>query len=681
VAINIPIVSQYNAKGVNDANKSLGGFDKSVKNLGKTLAGVFAAQKVAAFFVSSVKGAMEDQKAQVQLEKSIRNTTNATSQQINGLRNFISTTQFSTGVLDDQLRPALNRLVLSTGDVEKSQKLLTLALDISAGTGKDLESVTTALSKAAGGQFTALQRLGVGLDKSVIATKDLDQITGALSAKFSGQAAAAAQTFAGQMQILNAYAQEAKETIGYGFIQALELFSGQGGGAQAFGKALLQISDYLANVIVGIAATIREVQDFTQSLETNYPGLYRWVEALGNVATLIFKLGTLPLQFFNDAGEKTRALAETNKAAGDRYQLMAEKLYGFKSAIEGANPVIEKTTKAVKGLSDAQKAVINANIKLQDSIVNNLQTSLSSAENSLSAVTNKFEDLNNTISTSVTDVIDFGKAIETENFIEAITKQAQDATSFADKVKQLIVLGLSERGIRELLDAGFEAGSLIADQLIAGGTTVVQQINTLLDSVNLVAETVGRLGAQTFYQQGVDQGNALVDGIKYALASAQAELDKLRASLTGGGTSGAGGTAGTDTAGVNTSKTITVKPGDTLSKIAAANKVSLQTILDANAKFKNDPKYNGGSTIFSGTTVKIPRLAKGGIVTGPTNALIGEAGPEAVIPLSGRNGGLGQTFNIVVNAGVGTNGAQVGAQIVEAIKKYERTSGQVFARA
>ena len=683
MAINIPIVSQYNAKGVNDANRSLGGFDKSVKALGKTLAGVFAAQKVAAFFVSSVKGAMEDQKAQVQLEKSIRNTTNATSQQINGLRSFISTTQFSTGVLDDQLRPALNSLVLATGDVEQSQKLLTLALDISAGTGRDLESVSISLAKAAGGQFTALQRLGVGLDKSILATKDLDLITGALSAKFSGQASAAAQTFAGQMQILNAYAQEAKETIGYGFIQALELFSGQGGGAQAFGKALLQISDYLANVIVGIAATIREVQDFTQSLETNYPGLYRWVEALGNVATLIFKLGTLPLQFFNDAGEKTRDLAETNKAAGDRYQLMAEKLYGFKSAIEGANPVIEKTTKAVKGLSDAQKAVINTNIKLQDSIVNNLQTSLSSAENSLSAVTTKFEDLNNTISSSVTDVIDFGKAIETENFIEAITKQAQDATSFADKVKQLIVMGLSERGIRELLDAGFDAGSLIADQLIAGGTTVVQQINTLLDSVNLVAETVGRLGAQTFYQQGIDQGNALVDGIKYALAGAQAELDKLRESLTGGtsGTGGTGGTGGTDTSAVNTSKTITVKPGDTLSKIAAANQVSLQAILDANAKFKNDPKYNGGSTIFSGTTVKIPRLAKGGIVLGPTNALIGEAGPEAVVPLSGRNGGVGQTFNITVNAGVGTNGAQVGQQIVEAIKKYERTSGQVFARA
>jgi len=647
VAINIPIVSQYNPKGVNDASKSLGGFDKTVKTLGKSIAGVFAAQKVVSFFASSVKGAIEDQKAQIQLEKSIRNTTNATSQQINGLRDFISTTQFSTGVLDDQLRPALNRLVLSTGDVEQSQKLLTLALDVSAGTGKDLESVTTALAKAAGGQYTALQRLGVGLNKSILESKDLDKITGALSNKFSGQAAAAAATFGGQIQILNAYFQDAKETIGFAFIQALELFSGQGGAAQKFGKALLDIADYLANVIVGIGATIRQVQDFGRNLEANYPGLYRWVEALGNVAVLIFKLGTLPLNFFNEAGQKARDLAETNKAAGDRYQLMAEKLYGFKTATDKAIPTIDKATKAVKGLSDAQKAVINANIKIQESIVNNLETSLSSAENSLSAVTNKFEDLRDTISGSVTDIIDFGTAIETENFIDALNKQAKDATTFADKVKQLIVLGLNERGIRELLSAGYEAGSLIADQLIAGGTTVVNQINTLLDSVNIVAETVGRLGAETFYQQGVDQGNALVAGIKTSLEAARAELDRLRASLT---------------APVTTSVTTGKSTGTTI-----GNTGKISTVLP--------PDTSGfGLNRFS-------RLAKGGVVLGPTNALIGEAGPEAVVPLSKAGNFGGGTYNIVVNAGIGTNGAQVGQQIVEAIKKYERTSGQVFARA
>jgi hypothetical protein len=673
VAINIPIVSQYNAKGVNDANKSLGGFDKTVRALGKSLVGIFAAKQAATFFASSIKGAMDDQRAQVQLEKSIRNTTNATSQQINGLRSFISTTQFSTGVLDDQLRPALNRLVLSTGDVEKSQKLLTLALDISAGTGKDLESVTTALSKAAGGQFTALQRLGVGLDKSVIATKDLDLITGILTNKFSGQAAAATQTFGGQVQLLNAYFQEAKETIGFAFIQAIESVVGQGGAADQIGKALVNIAEEIGYVIIGTITLTDRMYDLGNSFvdAAKKAGLLPEGFGLADLIPLIPILGSY-ITITRETGKEVAALAETNKNAGDRYQLMAEKLYGFKSSADKTIPTIEKATKATKGLSDAQKAVINANIKLQDSIVNNLQTSLSSAENSLSAVTNKFEDLNNTISSSVTDVIDFGKAIETENFIEAITKQAQDATSFADKVKQLIVMGLSERGIRELLEAGFDAGSLIADQLIAGGTTVVQQINTLLDSVNLVAETVGRLGAQTFYQQGVDQGNALVDGIKASLASAQAELDRLRESLTAPATKAPATTSGVDTGApvippVIRNPAPKTVPGTSLTQ-AEVNRILADPVAQASAA-----RYQA--------MANTRRFAKGGIVTGPTNALIGEAGPEAVIPLSGRNGGLGQTFNIVVNAGVGTNGAQVGAQIVEAIKKYERTSGQVFARA
>ena len=79
--------------------------------------------------------------------------------------------------------------------------------------------------------------------------------------------------------------------------------------------------------------------------------------------------------------------------------------------------------------------------------------------------------------------------------------------------------------------------------------------------------------------------------------------------------------------------------------------------------------------------VEVPAFANGGIVTGPTLALIGEAGPEAVVPLSGRNGGMGNTFNITVNAGMGADGNQLGREIVDIIKRYERTSGPVFASA
>ena len=72
----------------------------------------------------------------------------------------------------------------------------------------------------------------------------------------------------------------------------------------------------------------------------------------------------------------------------------------------------------------------------------------------------------------------------------------------------------------------------------------------------------------------------------------------------------------------------------------------------------------------------IPGLAHGGIVTSPTLALIGEAGPEAVVPLS-RAGGIGATYNITVHAGMGTDGHQVGNQIVSALKQWERANGSL----
>lgn len=651
MAIIVPIVSQWNPKGVNQATKGITSLDGITKKLGGTLASVFAAKQVVSFFAASVRGAMQDQKAQIQLERSIRNTTNATSAQISGLSSFIRETQFSTGVLDDQLRPALNRLVLATGDVEKSQKLLSLALDISAGTGRDLESVTLALSKAAGGQFTSLQRLGVGLSKTVLETKDLDTITGVLATKFSGQAAAAAQTFGGQMQILNAYVQEAKESIGFAFIRALENAFGAGGAADKAGKAILTLADEIGYVIIGTITLTDRMFDLGNSFvdAAKKAGLLPKGFGIKEIIAAIPILGAY-ITITRETGKEVSDLANTNKLAGDRYQLMAEQVYGFKSATASLTPTIEKASKATKGLTDAQKALINENIKVQESITNNLQESLSKAESALDSVKAKFDDLRNTISGSVTDVVDFGAAIETENFLQAITSQAEKATTFADKIKQLIQLGLSERGIRELLDSGFEAGSLIADQLISGGSTIVNQVNTLLEAVNTVANTVGQLGAETFYQQGVQQGEALVAGIKASLEAARAELDRLRASLT---------------APVAETKTSTKTTAGTTIK----NTGKISTVLPPD----ESGKY--GLARFS-------RLAKGGIVTGPTNALIGEAGPEAIVPLTGKTSKMmGATYNITVNAGIGTNGSQVGKDIVDAIKRYERSSGPVFASA
>jgi len=167
----------------------------------------------------------------------------------------------------------------------------------------------------------------------------------------------------------------------------------------------------------------------------------------------------------------------------------------------------------------------------------------------------------------------------------------------------------------------------------------------------------------------------MVDGIKTELERARAELKSIVEGLTT--TAPSGGAPSATQAPADERKTDTgtkLQPGKLLTSTQFAKAANvLKTSGTAAAS------YTALAYALQNKTVK---MAKGGIVTGPTNALIGEAGPEAVIPLSGANSaGMGATYNIVVNAGIGTSGSQVGREIVDAIKKFEKTSGPVFASA
>jgi hypothetical protein len=198
--------------------------DKVVATAAKAFLGLATAVGTAAFAigVSAVKAAIEDEKAQVSLAQTLRNTTKATDQQIAATEDYIDATARATGVADDQLRPSLDRLVRSTQDVTKAQKLQQLALDIAAGTGKDLAAVTEALGKAYDGNLGALRRIGVPLSENILKTKDFDAAVIALSETFAGQAAAAAETFAGRMQRVQIAVDEAKEQIGFALLPFME---------------------------------------------------------------------------------------------------------------------------------------------------------------------------------------------------------------------------------------------------------------------------------------------------------------------------------------------------------------------------------------------------------------------------------------------------------------------------
>jgi hypothetical protein len=299
-----------------------------------------------------------------------------------------------------------------------------------------------------------------------------------------------------------------------------------------------------------------------------------------------------------------------------------------------------------------------------------LGSAFSSAEDQLQSAKEAFNEFRDAISGSITGTIDFASAIEDQDFVTGLEAQANTAIKFSEKVGKLLELGLSERALREVLEAGAETGTAIADQIIAGGSTVVQKVNTLVASVDNVASIVGQKGAEVFYSAGVAQGQALVDGIKQTILSAAAEIAALASSLG----------SVTIVPPVTTTLVTDPKPPQDIKKPTPTELTRTEKIVKA-AGGAQSTAASRSYTAMAAAMGRI-RLADGGIVMGPTNALIGEAGPEAVIPLSGTNSvKMGTTYNITVNAGIGTNGAQVGREIVDAIKKFERTSGPVFASA
>jgi len=226
-------------KKLDVGSKEVEGFGGKLEKFGKVAAAAFAAAAAAAaayagkLAIEGVKAAIEDEAAQRRLALALENVTNATDAQIKAVEEQILKTSLATGVADDKLRPALQRLAVATGSVEKSQELLSLALDISAATGKDVETVTNALAKAYEGNNTTLTRLGVGITAAEAKTLGFEGTVKQLSETFGGAAATQANTFEGQINRLKVSFDEAKESVGAALLPILR-----------------QLLDYFVNVLI-----------------------------------------------------------------------------------------------------------------------------------------------------------------------------------------------------------------------------------------------------------------------------------------------------------------------------------------------------------------------------------------------------------------------------------------------
>ena len=203
-------------KGIKGSQAEVETFADKVGDFGKKAAVAFAAAGAAigAFALSAVKAAAEDETAQTKLQETIRNTTNATAEQIAGIDKYITAQSIATATTDDVIRPALSRLLRATGDLTKSQELLTLSQEISVATGKPLEAVTNAVAKSFEGSNTALGKLGIGIDAATLKTMTFDETQQLLNKTFDGFIENQSETAAFKFQQIAIAVDESKEAIG-----------------------------------------------------------------------------------------------------------------------------------------------------------------------------------------------------------------------------------------------------------------------------------------------------------------------------------------------------------------------------------------------------------------------------------------------------------------------------------
>jgi hypothetical protein len=710
MAVIFPILSTFDAAGVNKAQRAF----KSLSGVAKVGTVAFAALGAASikYGKDAVTAAAADQKAQLKLAQTLRNVADATDEAIAATEKFITEQQFATGISDAQLRPALENLTRATGDVTKAQNLLKLGLDVSAGSGRDLEAISLALARAQGGQFTGLQRLGIIIPENIKKSKDFGQVQEYLNDLFGGQAAVAAGTYEGKLAILGERMGEVKETLGGALIPILTRFAdkiiqdvlpsiegfvnGLTGttsigasftetqiAAINFGNQVRAVIQTIVNyipflvkfgaalvgmfVIAKVAAAAGAIIKIVGGLVTAFQTLRK----VGLAATIATAFATGGLSVAAGAAGTVAALAaiavgfaaldkvtdkyKENVADLPKIEIAAD-LSAAKDftdvvlpAVENVGSAAKKTSKAVAGIGDAAQATKDKIAGFTDEL--RKQTDV------LDSARDAFASFKSTVKDTINGILDFSSAATAESgtFIENLVAQAAKAADFGSKVRTLLSMGLSESAIGQVLSAGADAGIKIADEIIAGGATVVDQVNTLISATASVAEELGTSAATQFYQAGITAGQALVDGVRAAIAAAGFTIDASGNILSPATESAAAAVSAVE------------------SKTKAKPKAKASS-----AKKPTTPAVSQG---LLNKLARIPAMAAGGIVTGPTLALIGEAGPEAVVPLSGRNAGMGNTYNINVNAGMGTNGAQVGREIVDAIKKFEKTSGPVFASA
>jgi len=361
------------------ASKVLGGAAK-VGALGIAAGAGLAVVKMAQL----TKGAIEDEAAQKKLAKTLSNAAGARKKDVKSVETWISKQGVALGITDDELRPALGRLVTATGDVGKAQKLASLGMDVSAGTGKSLKQVTEALAKAQNGQVSGLSRLGIATKDAHGKTKSFAEIQVELNKKFGGQAKTAANTLEGKMGRLKLVMDETGETIGSKLIPVVTTMATWflNKGIPAISKTWAWLKEKLGPVfstvgkaIGGLVERFRGAESgtskFRERIATVAGAVWKVVKVVaGNLQPVISSIGSVLREKFAPLLAQVRAKFQEWQPTINKVLVIGGKVLGwmFKvgSAILGKvlPPLIKFAGFLIVGLVKSLVAVIDKGIKV-----------------------------------------------------------------------------------------------------------------------------------------------------------------------------------------------------------------------------------------------------------------------------------------------------------------------------
>ena len=538
MAINIPIISSLNTKGFDAAKKEFQSLDGAaakskfaIQKAAVPAAAAFAGIAVA--LGSAAKAAVEDQKEQAILAQTLRNTTGASVLQTRAVEEFITQQSRAAAVADSELRPALGNLLRATGDVTKAQELLSLGLDIAGSTGKDVEAVSMALSKAYNGNLGALTKLGIPLDASILKTKDFKAAQDKLTKTFNGGAATAADSIAGKFRNISISLDETKESIGKSLLPAVEavlpflqkLARWAEDNPTVFRNVALAIAGVTAAVValnialnlnpfVAIATAIGVAIVALVGLYTKFEGfrvvvnkvinavigyfenmINGWVTAvnlfikiLNGMSKALSWIG-IDLGKLDAIGKVTLGrLDDTAETAAEKAYALAKSWSDVQGTMKAATPTIDdtttatgkagaaakKTAKDTKELTDAQKNLKTAMDNAVQTVKDKFSPALMRANELLTTATDNYNNFYNATADVVRGIFNVGDAWTTA----ADSKGAKNFFGVLDE--QAAKAGQLATGIENLIAAGLDDPELLKSILDSGADVGLEIIKGLL---------------------------------------------------------------------------------------------------------------------------------------------------------------------------------------------------------